>query len=237
MELEKRRGFTGSARGAGDDAGERSAILAALAAAVVDMDETAAAALSCRALDLGIPAEEAIENGLALGMERAGELFTLGEYFVPEIVVCADALYAGLEILRPTLPKVTKSRGRIVIGVVQGDTHDIGKNLVAMMLEAAGYEVHDLGRNVPTPELTRQALAVDADIVALSALVTTTMQHMAPVITQLREASLDRHRHVIVGGAPVTQAFAAKIGADGYAENAPAAVRLVRSLIGREARP
>lgn len=219
------------------DASQRHALLAALAEAVVSMDEDAAATLSRQALEHGIPPETAIDKGLAIGIERAGELFTMGEYFVPEIVVCADALYAGLEILRPALPKMKQSRGRIVIGVVQGDTHDIGKNLVAMMLGAAGYEVHDLGRNVPTPEFIRQALAVDADIVALSALVTTTMQHMAPVIAQLREASTDRYRHVIVGGAPVTQAYAEKIGADGYAENAPAAVRLVRNLMGREVHP
>ncbi len=224
-------------RDASGEVSQQSIILAALADAVVCMDEEASAALSRQALAEGIPAEKALDQGLALGMERAGELFDRGEYFVPEVVVCADALYAGLEVLRPALLKVTRPKGRVVIGVVAGDTHDIGKNLVAMMLNAAGFEIHDLGRNVPTHLFISQALDVDADIVALSALVTTTMQNMPLVINQLREASVDRYRYVIVGGAPVSQSFADRIGADGYAENAPAAVRLARRLIDREARP
>jgi methanogenic corrinoid protein MtbC1 len=215
----------------------RQEIMDGLADSVVRMDSESAAALSRRALDENVSAEEALEKGLAKGMERAGDLFSRGEYFVPEIVVCADALYAGMEILKPALPKTAKAAGRVVIGVVEWYTQDIGKNIVVKLLDAAGFEVYDLGNNVPLGEFTRKALEVDADIIALSALVTTTMKHMETVIRQVREACTDRYRSVIVGGAPVSQEYADRIGADGYAEDAPKTVRLARRLMGIEERP
>lgn len=224
-------------KGGNDMDSIRQEVFDALSDAVVCMDSAASVLWSSRALDMGIPASDAIECGLSRGMERVGELYDRGEYFVPEIVVCADALYAGMGVLKTALPRSPQPRTRIVAGVVEGDTHDIGKNIVVTMLDAAGFEVYDLGRNVPLGEFTRKALDVDADVVALSALVTTTMQGMIPVIREIREASTDRYRYVIVGGAPVSQAFADRIGADGYAPSAPGAVRLVRALMGREVRP
>ncbi|MEQ8235960.1 MAG: corrinoid protein [Syntrophomonadaceae bacterium] len=206
-------------------------ILAGLVKAVVDMDTDAAINLSRQALQAGIPAEEAIENGLAHGMEKVGELFASGEYFIPEVVVCSDAMYAGLGILKPALDKVKKPRGKVVIGVVEGDTHDIGKNLVAIMLEAAGFEIYDLGRNVPLSNFAERAMAVDADIIALSSLMTTTMTGMKVVVDDLVHLSKDRKRFVIVGGAPLSLAFADRIGADGYAANAAGAVKLVSRLL------
>lgn len=207
-------------------------ILAGLAQAVVDMDTDTVVKLAQKSLELGIPAEESIEGGLSLGMKRVGDLFAASEYFVPEVIVCSDAMYAGLNVLKPTVHNQMKAKGRIVIGVVEGDTHDIGKNIVAMMLEAAGFEVIDLGRNVPLANFAQQALEVDADIVALSALMTTTMGGMQVVVDDLRRLSADRRRYVMIGGAPVSQAFARRIGADGYSSDASGAVKLARQLLG-----
>ena len=202
-----------------------------LAQAVVDMDIDKVTELSRKVLKAGITPECTIEQGLAKGMGEVGSLFESGEYFVPEVVVCSDAMYAGLEILKTSMPKETKPKGRILIGVVEGDTHDTGKNIVAMMLEAAGFEIHDLGRNVPLQEFTRKAVEVDADLVALSSLMTTTMGGMKVVVEELHRNSNCRCRYVMVGGAPVSQSFARRIGADVYAPNANAAVRLARKLL------
>lgn len=209
-------------------------ILSGLARAVVEMDIDTVESLARLALEAGIPAQEGIENGLSQGMARVGELFASGEYFVPEVVVCADTLYAGLNILKPAVLKETVSKGRIVIGVVEGDTHDIGKNIVAMMLEADGFEIIDLGRNVPLLEFGRKAREADADIIALSSLMTTTMMGMQAVIEDIRVNSTDKKRYVMVGGAPLSQAFAQRIGADGYSADAVSAVKLARRLMGRE---
>lgn len=207
-------------------------ILDKIARAVVEMDSHTVIELSKKALCAGINPEVAIEHGLARGMEEVGELFASGEYFVPEVVVCSDAMYAGLEILKPVLKKSLTPKGRILIGVVEGDTHDIGKNIVAMMLEAAGFEIHDLGRNVPLQDFASKALEVDADIIALSSLMTTTMDGMKAIIDDVQDRCRQERPYVIVGGAPVSRAFAERIGADGYASNATEAVRLARRLVG-----
>jgi len=212
----------------------RDEILSEIILALVNMDSETVVKLAKRSLEAGIPPEITIENGLSRGMEKVGELFASGEYFVPEVVVCADALYAGLNILKPAALKQIRPKGRIVIGVVEGDTHDIGKNIVAMMLEAAGFDVIDLGRNVPLPAFSQKAVESDADIVALSSLMTTTMEGMKTVIDDLRGLPDKRYRYVIVGGAPVSKAFAAKIGADGYATDAAGAVKIARELIGQD---
>jgi dimethylamine corrinoid protein len=209
-------------------------ILSCLARAVVEMDIETVERLAHLSLKTGIPAQEGIESGLSKGMERVGELFASGEYFVPEVVVCADTLYAGLNILKPAMPIDIKAKGRIVIGVVEGDTHDIGKNIVAMMLEADGFEIIDLGRNVPLTEFGRKALELDADIIALSSLMTTTMMGMQAVIEDVKEKSTDKKRYVMVGGAPLSQSFAQRIGADGYSPDAAGAVKLARSFMGLE---
>lgn len=202
-----------------------------LARAVVNMDENAVVQLCREAIQYGMQPQEVIEQGLARGMEEVGGLFSTGEYFVPEVVVCSDAMYAGLNYLKPLMLKEIKPKGRVLIGVVEGDTHDIGKNVVVMMLEAAGFEIHDLGRNVLLREFSLKADEVDADIVALSSLMTTTMEGMKTVVEELRACS-GRRRFVMVGGAPVSYAFAERIGADGYSPNANGAVKLARKFMG-----
>lgn len=206
-------------------------ITSLLARAVVKMDEEAVVQLCREAIQAGMQPQEIIEQGLAKGMDEVGSLFAAGEYFVPEVVVCSDVMYAGLNYLKPLMLKEMKPKGRVLIGVVEGDTHDIGKNIVVMMLEAAGFEIYDLGRNVPLREFSLKAVEVDADIVALSSLMTTTMEGMKAVVEDLRTCS-GRRRFVMVGGAPVSYAFAERIGADGYSPNANGAVKLARKFMG-----
>jgi len=179
---------------------------------------------------------DAINNGLIAGMNQAGELFDQEEYFVPELLICSDAMYAGIEILRPHL-KVSDAREKhkVVIGVVEGDTHDIGKNLVKIMMDAAGFEVHDLGRNVPLASFVEKAKEVGAKLICLSTLMTTTMDGMSTVIEMLKEEGIRDSYKVIIGGGPISQAFANKIGADGYSDNAAGAVRLANNLMVKAA--
>ncbi len=209
-------------------------IFSGLANAVINMDTESVIKLANASLTAGIPASESIENGLSAGMERVGELFSTGEYFVPEVVVCSDTLYAGLNILKPVALKNITPKGRILIGVVEGDTHDIGKNIIAMMLEAAGFDIIDLGRNVPLKKFSQCAIEDNVDVIALSSLMTTTMEGMKTVIEDIKKISTDRRRYVIVGGAPVSRAFAEKIGADGYSSDGSGAVKLVKKLLGIE---
>ena len=204
-----------------------------LANAVFELDEERAKALSQEVLDKGYDAWEAVEQGLIVGVNRAGKLFDEEEYFVPELLIAADAMYAGLDILRPHIKEqFTGHTRKVVIGVVQGDTHDIGKNLVRIMLEVAGFEVHDLGRDVPPRKFVDRAIEVKADIIALSTLMTTTMERMGEVIGILEEENLRNRFKVIVGGSPLSQQFADRIGADGYAPKAAQAVQLAKRLSG-----
>jgi corrinoid protein of di/trimethylamine methyltransferase len=202
-----------------------------LSDAVVNMDEEGAARLSRQVIDEGIDAYEAIDKGLAHGMERAGKLFDEEEYFVPELLICADAMNAGINILKPHLKQETaRQKDRAVIGVIEGDTHDIGKNLVRIMLESAGFEILDLGRDVPPLTFVEKAVETDARFILLSSLMTTTMDAMADVIKILEERNIRGRFKVAVGGGPVSQAFADRIGADGYSSNAAEAVRLCKRL-------
>jgi corrinoid protein of di/trimethylamine methyltransferase len=204
-----------------------------LANAVFELDEERAKALSQEVLDKGYDAWDAVEQGLIVGVNRAGKLFDEEEYFVPELLIAADAMYAGLAILRPHIKEqFTGHIRRVVIGVVQGDTHDIGKNLVRIMLEVSGFEVHDLGRDVPPRKFVDRAVEVKADIIALSTLMTTTMERMGEVIGILEEENLRSRFKVIVGGSPLSQQFADRIGADGYAPKAAQAVQLAKRLSG-----
>jgi dimethylamine corrinoid protein len=204
---------------------------AALANAVLELDEPLTAELSRKVVTLGLDAWAAVENGLIAGMNAAGKLFDEEEYFVPELLIAADSMYAGLAILQPHIRRESAVRGRrIVIGVVAGDTHDIGKNLVRIMLEVAGFEVFDLGRDVPARKFVDRALEVNADVIALSTLMTTTMDQMAQVVRILRAEDLRDRFKVIVGGAPLSQQFADRIGADGYAAKATLAVQLAKRL-------
>ncbi|WP_371366588.1 Methionine synthase [Sporomusa rhizae] len=203
-----------------------------LSDAVVDMNEDEAIRLSQEIVAAQINAYEAVEKGLSEGMDRAGKLFEEEEYFIPELLLCSDAMYAGLEVLKGHIK--TEGHGekrKVVIGVIEGDTHDIGKNLVKIMLETSGFEVYDLGRDIAPSVFVDKAQEVDADIIALATLMTTTMEGMAAVVDILNEQSIKDRFKVIVGGGPISQSFADKIGADGYAANAADAVRLSRRLL------
>jgi dimethylamine corrinoid protein len=214
---------------------EQAQIFQDLSDAVVAMDDDKVIELAKRVITEGIDVYDAIEKGLSHGMERAGRLFEEEEYFVPELLICSDAMYAGLDLLNPHLKRVGEGpRHKIVIGVIEGDTHDIGKNLVRIMTETGGFEIYDLGRDVPAQQFVDKAREVDADIIAISTLMTTTMQGMAEVIGLLKAANLREKFKVIVGGGPVSAGFADRIGADGYAANAGAAVKLVRRLVNEE---
>ena len=206
----------------------------ALSDAVVGMDEDRARELSIEAVDRSIDAYTAIERGLVDGMGRAGELFESEEYFIPELLLCSDAMYAGLDILRPHLKieDANQRRFKVVIGVVEGDTHDIGKNLVSIMLEASGFDVIDLGRDIPAQRFVDTAVSENADVIALSTLMTTTMDAMAEVVEKLQTSNLRGCFKVILGGGPISPAFAKRIRADGYANSAPNAVKLVKQLAG-----
>ncbi len=204
-----------------------------LSDAVFELDEDLARTLSQEVVERGYDAWDAVEKGLLAGVNRAGKLFDEEEYFVPELLIAADAMYAGLDILRPHIRQESYGQPRkVVIGVVQGDTHDIGKNLVRIMLEVSGFDVHDLGRDVPAQKFVDHAIEVGADIIALSTLMTTTMEQMAEVVRILERQQVRRDFKVIVGGAPISQQFSDRIGADGYSAKAASAVQLCKRLTG-----
>lgn len=199
---------------------------------VVEYEEETVREASQAILDEGYDPLEAIMNGLAAGMEVVGNLYDNNEYFVPEVLMCADALYAGLDILRPHIPKDEgRVNAQVVIGSVQGDVHDIGKNLVKMMFDVAGWEVHDLGRDVPLENFVEEQLKTDSEVVAMSAMMTTTMLGMKKVIEMIKEKN--PNVGIMLGGAPVTQDVANLFGADGYAESAGNAVSEGIKMIGR----
>ena len=181
-------------------------------------------------LDAGTDVQRILNDGLISAMDEVGRKFSEGDLFVPEMLMSAQAMKAGLAILKPQLTEeVSHSRGTVVIGTVKGDLHDIGKNLVAMMLEGAGLTVVDLGVDIEAEKFVAAAKENKADIVAMSALLTTTMPAMETTIKAVREAGLNVK--CIIGGAPVTEAFANQIGADGHSDDAPGAVELVRRLV------
>ena len=200
--------------------------------AILNGDAQTAGALTHEALEAGVQPVDIITQAMVPSMAEVGRRFECEEYYVPELLLSARAMKAALEPLRPLLAASgARSAGKVVIGTVQGDLHDIGKNLVASMLEGGGFEVIDLGADVPPEKFAAEAGASGAHIVALSALLTTTMPGMNATITALGLAGLRDKVKVMIGGAPVTQQFADQIGADGYAENASAAVAVARTLI------
>jgi methanogenic corrinoid protein MtbC1 len=191
---------------------------------VIEYQEEGVQEAAQAVLDEGYEALEAIMDGLAAGMEVVG--------FVPEVLMCADALYAGLDILRPHVPKEEgQAKAQVVIGSVQGDVHDIGKNLVKMMFDVAGWEVYDLGRDVPLEKFVEEQLRTDSEVVAMSAMMTTTMLGMKKVIQMIKEKN--PNVGIMLGGAPVTQDVANLFGADGYAESAGNAVSEGIKMISR----
>jgi len=203
-----------------------------LSDAVVEMEEETAVEIASEIIGHSIDAVEAIEKGLSVGMERAGRLFETEEYFIPELLTCSDAMYAGLDILKPHIKGSNMGeKQKVIIGVIQGDTHDIGKNLVKIMLETSGFEVIDLGRDISPQEFVDKAKEVDAKLIAISTLMTTTMPGIGKVVELLEQENLRAKFKLIVGGGPISQAFADKIGADGYSVNATEAVKLVQRLL------
>jgi 5-methyltetrahydrofolate--homocysteine methyltransferase len=181
-------------------------------------------------IEAGTPVDDILDKGLIESMDVVGAKFSSGELFVPEMLMAAKAMQAGLEVLKPHLSgDVTAEKGTVLIGTVKGDLHDIGKNLVSMMVEGAGFNVIDLGVDVDAEKFVTEAQTQNADVVCLSALLTTTMPVMAKTVEAIKEAGLKVK--TIIGGAPVTQAYAKQIGADGFSDNAPGAVELIRKLI------
>jgi len=205
---------------------------AELANSVVQGDASRATELTRRALDEEIPAKEILDKGLLPAMDRVGSCFEGGEIFLPELLMAGDAMKAAIELLRPELSKKGASYiGKYVIGTVQGDLHDIGKNIVGLMLEGNGWEVVDLGIDVSPEKFCDVIEKGDFDILGLSALLTFTMSEMAETVSTLKGSGLRDRIKLMVGGAPVTQAFADRIGADAYAKDAVEAVAKARSLL------
>ncbi len=200
--------------------------------AVVNYDEETCAALCRQVLEENIDPYEAIMKGLAAGMKTVGTLYEANEYFVPELLLCSDALYVGLDILKPHIKIETKKNrtGKVIMGVVEGDIHDIGKNLLRTMFEAAGWEIRDLGKDVKLVRFVEEQDNFRADVIALSTLMTTSMLAMPKVIKMLKDR--DPKVIVMVGGAPLSAEIAKQYGADGYADDAVGAVREAERLIG-----
>ncbi len=198
--------------------------------AVMAFDEEGVKANTQSEVDAGTNIQSILNDGLIAAMDEVGEKFSAGELYVPEMLMAAQAMKGGLEILKPLLVSgQSSSKGTVVIGTVKGDLHDIGKNLVAMMMEGAGFEVADIGVDVESDVFVKTASEKGADVIALSALLTTTMPAMEETVKAVKEAGIKVK--TIIGGAPVTQAFADQIGADGYSADAPGAVRLVKQLV------
>jgi 5-methyltetrahydrofolate--homocysteine methyltransferase len=184
------------------------------------------------ALAANFPASTILNEGMIAAMAQVGQLFEDGEYFVPEMLISARAMQAGLTLLKPALKSEdVKSSGKVIIGTVKGDLHDIGKNLVAMMMEGAGFEIFDLGTDVSAEKFIAAIHAHQPEIIAMSALLTTTMPNMVATIQALNEAGLRSQVKVMVGGAPVTENYARQIGADGFAPDASRAVAVAKSLV------
>lgn len=206
-----------------------------MAQAVIDGDDDEATSLAQRVLEQGVDPLEAINKGFTAGMDVVGELYSTGEYFLPDLILGGEAMKAALAVLEPALKASGQSRqvlGSVVLGTVKGDIHEIGKSLVGSMLSANGFEVYDLGIDIDANEFVAKAREYNADIVALSALLTTTMLHQRDVIEHLAEAGFRERVRVMVGGSPVTQDWANKIGADGFAEDAAGAVVVAKKLMG-----
>jgi len=204
--------------------------LKALAEAVIKGDQNTALQLTKEAIDQGVAVKSVLDDGLIGGMEELGARWKRNEVYIPEVLIAARAMKSAMEILEPELVKAgVEPKGKFLIGTVQGDLHDIGKNLVAMMLKGAGFEVIDLGVDVPPEKFTEQAKAFGAGVIGMSTLLTTTMPAMEKTLKILRDAGVSAK--IVIGGAPVTQAYADKIGANGYAPDAASAVDLAKSLV------
>lgn len=204
---------------------------------VFEMEDEEIADVAQEYIDAGHDPLDGILEGLVDGMNRAGLMYEEEEYFVTDLLFCSDAMYNGIGVLRPHLPKEEadeKIGYKCVIGVVEGDTHDIGKNLVRVMLETAGFSMYDLGRDVPPERFIKKIKEVDAQLICLSTLMTTTMPEMETVINMLKEEDLYDKVKVMIGGGPISQVYCDRIGAHGYSSNAVEAVKLAKNLVGME---
>jgi 5-methyltetrahydrofolate--homocysteine methyltransferase len=212
---------------------EMADILQQIASKLYNGEDKDVAALVQEALDRGMAAEEVLSGSLIAGMDEVGKDFKAGELFVPEVLIAARAMHAGMDILRPLLAEgEVPSAGKYVIGTVKGDLHDIGKNLVKMMLEGAGFQTIDLGTDVSADDFVAAVREHQPSLLGMSALLTTTMVQMKATIEALEEAGLRDSVKVMIGGAPVTSAFADEVGADAYAPDAATAVDVARDLVG-----
>ena len=210
-------------------------LFAAMRQAIIDGDAAAATATAERALAAGVPPLDAIDKGFVPGLSYVGEQFGLGELFLPDMMLAARAMQKAVAVLEPEMQRqatVRRVLGRVVIGTVKGDIHEIGKNLVGMMLSTSGFEVHDLGVDVAPERFVEAAREHDADVIGVSALLTTTMAGQRTVVEAVAAAGMRPKVKVIVGGAPASATWATEIGADGYSEDAIGAVALVRRLLG-----
>lgn len=210
-----------------------SRIYERLATAVLEGDAEKAKQLTQKGIEQGLNPKDILDNGLVIGMDEVGVRFKRGDMFVPEVLMSADAMSAGLEVIKPLLAASgAKLAGKILMGTVKADLHDIGKNLVSMMCEGAGFEIIDLGFNVPPEKFVTAIKEHQPEVVGLSAMLTTTMRAMGYTIKAIEEAGLRDQIKIFVGGAPVDAAFAERIGADGYGSNAPAGVEMAKQFVG-----
>lgn len=209
-------------------------ILKEIAEKLIQGDAESVTALTQNAIDQHIEAGEVLNKGLLSGMDVVGQRFKKNEFFIPEVLIAARAMKAGMGILKPLLAEAKiKAKGKVLLCTVMGDLHDIGKNIVSMMLEGAGYDIVDLGADVSKETILEQVRANQPDVLGLSALLTTTMGYMKEVVDALDQANLRQQIKVIIGGAPVTQAYSEEIHADGYGPDAVSAVDQVNRLLGR----
>ena len=208
-------------------------ILRQIADSLQKGDDPRVGALTAEALEKGTPAGEVLQEGLIAGMNVVGERFRLREIFLPDVLLAARAMYAGLEVLRPHLAQEgVPLRGKVVLGTIKGDLHDIGKNLVGIMLKGAGFEVIDLGHDVAPEAFVDAAVREEASLIGMSALLTTTMTRMREVVDLVESRGLSGRIKTIVGGAPLSPDFAREIGADDYASDGATAVERVKALLG-----
>jgi len=204
-----------------------------LSTAILEGDSDASASITQQGLDEGVSAADLLNNGLIVGMNEVGVRFKAGDMFVPEVLMSAEAMTSGMNLLRVLLAESdTKMAGKIVMGTVEGDLHDIGKNLVSMMCEGAGFQIVNLGFDVAPDKFIKAIKEHQPEIVGMSAMLTTTMRAMGHTIKAIEEAGLRDKVKVMVGGAPVDQEFADRIGADGYGANAPSSSELAKQLVG-----
>lgn len=211
-----------------------SELFAAAAKSILDQDVDKAKEIANQAIAEGLDPLEVIEKGFTAGITEAGDLFDRGQLFLPELMVCADAMKAATDILNAALPEGTSSEGiKCVVATVEGDIHDIGKGLVVSLFSVNGMEVFDMGNDIPVDDIIDKAVEVDADVIGTSALLNTTMKQMQKLEEELKERGLKDKFKTIIGGAPVTERYAKRIGANAYAENAIDGVKKVFEMMGR----